>query len=292
MLGNKASILDYLDLILFRLAKLQRNKINKKLDLTEFYNEFFTENDFQVFNSGRDRRKTYKAEILNRIANTISVDSLILDIGCGVGDNLKSIYRSGPKFIGLEYSEKSLECAKRILPPSVELHHGSATGVPFSNYSIDLVMCIEVLEHIPDQYQALREINRVLKEDGFLILSVPYRRWFPSYFTFMGHYRHYTRSELEILLNECNFQVIEFLPNYPHWHRLANYSYMFCRVISIFCKLIGYKLHPHELRLPFTKVFLLDFLFDRIDTIKNSEDLCDYSQLDTSTFILAKKIHK
>ncbi len=45
MLGNKGGILDYLDLALFRLAKVGRKRLNEEAELDAFYEEFFTEND-------------------------------------------------------------------------------------------------------------------------------------------------------------------------------------------------------------------------------------------------------
>lgn len=290
MLGNKGGILDYLDLALFRLAKVGRKRLNEKAELDAFYEEFFTENDDKVFNSGRDRRKVYKGSVLDRVVREhVSDNGTVLDIGCGVGDNLKLVYRENLIFKGLEYSANSLARARRALPSDVELQQGSAVDMPFQSSSSDLMMCIEVLEHIPDQYQALREMHRVLKPEGVLVLSVPYRRWFPCYYTFMGHIRHYTRGDLQQLLTGSGFTVIEWLPNYPRWHRLANYCYMLCRVLAIVARVGGKKVYPHELRLPFSKKTVLDFLFDRIESIRLVEDDIDYASLDTSTFVLCKR---
>lgn len=290
MLGNKGGILDYIDLALFRLAKIGRKRLNEKAELDVFYEEFFTDNDDKVFNSGRDRRKVYKGRVLDQIVRqSVSDNGTVLDIGCGVGDNLKLVYRENLVFKGLEYSANSLARARRVLPNDVEMKQGSAVDIPFQSSSADLMMCIEVLEHIPDQYQALREMHRVLKPEGLLIVSVPYRRWFPSYYTYMGHIRHYTREELQQLLTESGFAIIEWLPNYPRWHRLANYCYMFCRVLTIAAKVSGKKVYPHELRLPFSKKTVLDFLFDRIEGVRLVEDNVNYASLDTSTFVLCKR---
>lgn len=289
MLGNKGGVLDYLDLALFRLAKIGRKRIDENAELDSFYEEFFTENDDQVFNSGLDRRKTYKGRILNRVVQELVGDGgTVIDVGCGVGDNLKLIFRQNLTLKGLEYSANSLARAKKVLG-AMDLRQGSAVTMPFDSNSADLIMCIEVLEHIPDQYQALREIRRVLKPEGVLLLSVPYRRWFPSYYTFMGHIRHYTREELQQLLIESGFDVVEWLPNYPRWHRLANYCYMFCRVLTITSSVFGRKVYPHELRFPFSKKRILDFLFDRIESIRLIENNANYASLDTSTFVLCKR---
>lgn len=292
MLGNRAELSDYLDLFLLRLAKLERKKLDVSSDSQDFYDSFFTDTDDAVFKSGVDRRKAYKGRILDRVVHLHGgAGGTVLDIGCGVGDNLKQVQREhgNVRFSGLEYSQRSLERAKKALPNDVDLRLGSAVEIPFSAEYADMVMCIEVLEHIPDEHQALREIFRVLKRDGHLILSVPYRRWFPSYYTCMGHIRHYTRTGLERLLAEKGFSVVEWLPNYPRWHRFANYCYVACRVLALAARVVGIRAHPHELRFPFSERRILDFLFDRIEHIKSSEDASDYATLETSTFVLCRK---
>ena len=291
MLGNKGGLLDYVDLAFFRMAKIGRSSLGENPDMDAFYEDFFTDNDDIVFNSGCDRRKVYKVRDLERVVRQhVGDNGTVLDVGCGVGDNLKSVYRENVKFKGLEYSANSLARAKRVLPSDVEVIQGSAVDMPFQSNSSDLMMCIEVLEHIPDQYQALRDMHRVLKPDGVLVLSVPYRRWFPSYYTYMGHIRHYTRGELQQLLAESGFSVIEWLPNYPRWNRLANYCYLLCRMLALVARVGGKRVHPHELCFPFSKKRILDFFFDRIEKVRFAEDSVNYASLDTSTFVLCKKI--
>lgn len=290
MLGNNGGFLDYIDLLLFRLAKLRRRPIAHDSKLEDFYEDFFTDNDDKVFNSGRDLRKVYKGQLLARIVRTrVSKGGRVIDVGCGVGDNLAAVQTSDISFAGLEFSARTLARARRVLANQVELQQGSAVRMPYEPNSADLMLCIEVLEHIPDQYQALREMYRVLKPDGVLVLSVPYRRWFPSYYTFMGHIRHYTRSELQKLLEESGFEAEEWLPNYPRWHRLANYCYMGCRVAAIALSAMGKRVDPHQVKLPFSTKPLLDFCFEKLHRIKIEEENINYSLYETSTFVLCKK---
>ena len=75
-----------------------------------------------------------------------------------------------------------------------------AMAVPFPDQQFDLALCIEVLEHVQEDEKALGEIARVLRSGGSLILSLPYRHWFPSYYKLMGHIRHHTRTDVEAML--------------------------------------------------------------------------------------------
>jgi SAM-dependent methyltransferase len=81
---------------------------------------------------------------------------------------------------------------------------GDITKLPFSDHSFDVVICSEVLEHIPDEAGAIREITRVLKPGEILVVSVP--RFLPEIVCWGlskayrneegGHIRIYRKREL------------------------------------------------------------------------------------------------
>ncbi len=86
----------------------------------------------------------------------------ILDVGCG-----RQPYRSwlGPHdlYLGIDIDRRGSE--PDIVSTSVR--------VPFRDRSLDTVLCLEVLEHVPDSFVMLGEIARVLRPDGYLILTTP-----------------------------------------------------------------------------------------------------------------------
>lgn len=290
MLGNPPEVLDVVDLILLRVAKWKRLKLKPAEDSSVFYEEFFTDADDRLFNSGHDRRKAQRAAVLRRIAHDhVKSGGLVLDVGCGVGDNLMAIGGGHLRRVGLEVSACTLRRAREVLPHEVVLQRASATAIPIASESVDLVMCIEVLEHIDDQHQVLREIRRVLRRGGMLALSVPYRAWFPTYFTHMGHIRHYTRTGLQALLHCHNLDAVSWLPNVPRWHRKADHLYVLCKGATAIRNMFGAKVVPHELRLPLMGRPLHDVLLDRIEPLRVSEEALDYSAMETSTFALCVK---
>ncbi len=84
----------------------------------------------------------------------------ILEVGCGEGRQLTAVgtrYR-GAELVGLDLPDVELEEHWDDVPS--EMVQGSALALPFADQSFDLVMAIEVLEHLPDPEQALREISR------------------------------------------------------------------------------------------------------------------------------------
>lgn len=108
------------------------------------------------------------------------VDS-ILDVGCNVGAWLGDCRKRYPnaRLAGVEPNGDTISIARARLP-GVELHHTGAEALPFADGSFSVVTCVEVMEHVPTEHRrtAFREIRRVLRERGRLILTVPHAGWF------------------------------------------------------------------------------------------------------------------
>ncbi len=102
----------------------------------------------------------------------------LLDVGCNVGEFLAACKRerSWVRLVGVDVNGSALVKARRALP-DVSLCQAEADALPFRAESFDCVTCIEVLEHVPEERQAgvLREIGRVLRTNGTLVLRVPHR---------------------------------------------------------------------------------------------------------------------
>lgn len=99
-----------------------------------------------------------------------------LDAGCGEGETL---VRLGPllggRVAGVDLSAYSVaRVAERL--PDVEARTASVTALPFTDGGFDLVLCLEVLEHLDDPAAAVRELARVAAAD--VVVSVPFEPWF------------------------------------------------------------------------------------------------------------------
>lgn len=101
----------------------------------------------------------------------------LLDVGCNSGQLLAHVAqrRPGLRLAGVELNRAAVEHAHRTLPEA-EVHACGAEALPFGDGEFDWVTCIEVLEHVPSalRAQVIREVHRVLKPDGCLILQVPH----------------------------------------------------------------------------------------------------------------------
>lgn len=97
----------------------------------------------------------------------------VLEVAIGTGRNLP-FYPDAVRLTGLDLSPAMLEIAQtraRESGRSVELHEGDAHALPYDEASFDTVVCTFSLCNIPDHRQAIREMHRVLRPGGLLLLA-------------------------------------------------------------------------------------------------------------------------
>jgi SAM-dependent methyltransferase len=95
---------------------------------------------------------------------------------------------------------------RALVSPKQIFFGSSLTDIPLANRSVDLVLCTEVLEHIPDDMKALDELARVLAPEGWLLISVPTPPAVPD----RAHIREgYRPEDLHRMLRERGFDVLE-----------------------------------------------------------------------------------
>lgn len=132
--------------------------------------------------------------------------SSLLDVGCNVGAWLADCAALYPcaRLAGVDINETALRIA-RAPQSSVEWLRAGAESLPFQDSTFQYVTCIETLEHLPAGLRAaaLREIWRVLKPGGRLILTVPHAGWFAALdsnnlrFRFPALYRRFIGAGLK-----------------------------------------------------------------------------------------------
>ena len=134
----------------------------------------------------------------------------ILDLGCGTGHNLQNIQEQGYKnSLGLDISFDALSfCQQRKLRGLV---CGDGALLPFASHSFDVVIALDMLEHIKDDAFALEELHRILRSTGRVVLFVPALPFLWGLQDEVGHhYRRYTAAEIRKKMNKAGF-VIEKL---------------------------------------------------------------------------------
>jgi SAM-dependent methyltransferase len=148
---------------------------------------------------------TERRTILGRELPPVSGSGIALDIGAAVGANTEVLSRRGWRAAGID---TSLLAAAAISARGFPGLLASACSLPFADRTVGLVVAYDVLEHIPDDLQAVNEIFRVLHPGGHLLVSVPcdMRLW-SEHDVAVGHVRRYSRIEIVELLEKAGFDV-------------------------------------------------------------------------------------
>ncbi len=135
----------------------------------------------------------------------------ILDIGCSNGWLERAALLGGAEHVfAIDLDRRALERAAGQAPAASYVQ-ASATHLPFTGSSLDIVTAFEVLEHVPKggERSMLHDIHRVLRPGGRLVLSTPVDRLWPKLLDlawYFGH-RHYRPSKVSCMLSDCSFEL-------------------------------------------------------------------------------------
>jgi len=139
----------------------------------------------------RGRRRVLSS-VLDRLE--LPPAAQILDAGCGSGRTLDELQRYG-SVTGIDASRRALAAARarghsRVFAARVE-------RLPFEDASFDLITCLDVIEHTPDDVASLRELRRVARPGARMLVTVPAYQWLWSRHDDANlHYRRYRRGTL------------------------------------------------------------------------------------------------
>lgn len=98
----------------------------------------------------------------------------VLDLGCGGGFMAEELARRGAIVSGVDPSEAAIAAARRHCEAtglSIAYVAGRGESLPFPDGAFDVVVCVDVLEHVPDLDRVVAEIRRVLRPSGWLLFD-------------------------------------------------------------------------------------------------------------------------
>lgn len=130
----------------------------------------------------------------------------ILDAGCGSGRNMVEFARHG-EVTGIELSPTSVGLARER--GAGDVVEGSVLEMPFEADAFDMAASLDVIEHLEDDLQALRELRRVVAPGGSLLVTVPAYQWLWSgHDEINHHHRRYTRRSLQSVGEQAGWQQV------------------------------------------------------------------------------------
>ena len=115
---------------------------------------------------------------------------VVVDVGCGEGAILAEIAKKW-NVLGIDPD------AVRLKLTNLNVIEGFAEHLPIKDGVVDVVTCIDVLEHVQDDVQAMKEIHRVLKKNCYAIITVP-NMYYPWLYDPINKFLHLFRTHLPI----------------------------------------------------------------------------------------------
>jgi ubiquinone/menaquinone biosynthesis C-methylase UbiE len=119
----------------------------------------------------------------------------VLEVACGRGGFSRLLASRGARMFGADFSSTALQIARRKITgeqtercTQLELTQADAQNLPYADNSFDIIVSCETIEHLRDPAAALKEMARVTRSGGLLLLTTP------NYFNLMGLYNLYARA--------------------------------------------------------------------------------------------------
>jgi ubiquinone/menaquinone biosynthesis C-methylase UbiE len=181
-----------------------------------------------TFRFQKDRVES-ASELIPKYSDTL------LDYGCNDGDFLKKNVKKFNRGIAVDISNNALKKAKENLSGSnIEFINGNTDeeNLPILNETVDTVVTTDVIEHVFDPVNLIREFNRILKLNGTLIIATPNIAWLPHRISLLfgkrprtswsegwdgGHISYFTFSDLKEVLKNLGFKVIKRTTGGSFW---------------------------------------------------------------------------
>lgn len=148
-----------------------------------------------------------RKSIIDRHMKNMSLknNTSILNVGCGTGGTIEVLEKYG-RLENVDTSNEAVSYLKKRNIKNVRKING--LKLPYKNDTFDLIVALDVLEHIREDSRALAEWNRVLKPGGKLLITVPAYQWLWSdHDESLHHYRRYALSGLHSTVNREGFKV-------------------------------------------------------------------------------------
>ncbi|MGL4944088.1 MAG: class I SAM-dependent methyltransferase [Thermoguttaceae bacterium] len=209
--------------------------------LTDMYTNYYPRSNFNVEDYQPYKEKSgflYWLDGEEGLAhNHVPKNVRVLDIGCGYCETLGYHKNRGCEAYGVEADENAKQIADKY---GFSIKTGLFDPKDYEQNFFDYVTMSYVLEHAVSPLAMLKDIHSVIRPGGYLIATVPNLRAFGRYFFgklwvnwhFPYHRHFYSKQSISILAEQSQFLVNEMRSATESRYLLANWSNLFCHIIS------------------------------------------------------------
>jgi ubiquinone/menaquinone biosynthesis C-methylase UbiE len=192
----------------------------KKLGVTEGYDKWAPTYD-EEHNPLITLEQNITLDLIGNVRN-----QRVLDVGCGTGRYCELLAKKGAKIVGIDPSSRMLEYARRKISPNCkfELRLGRIENLGFPDNHFNVVLCALTVGHLLELEPAIKEVSRIIKTKGRLIVSDMHPYWFVS-----------------------GYDYVKFLDKSGQEYRIPEYAHLFEEYWNLFRK---FKFHVEDIKEP------------------------------------------
>lgn len=213
----------------------------------EYYKSWGFESDNNVVASLKKTSAFKYLEIIKKYKE----NGKFLDIGCAFGFFLEIADKNGYDTYGVELSPYSSKIAKDKF--GTKIFNGQLEEAKFPNQYFDIISMIDLLEHISEPLNFMKEVKRILKSDGIIVIITPNTSSFSrkllgskNWFHYkLEHLFYFNKKSLSFLMEKLNFEVIDSRRavkamnlDYLQHQFCVFKNLFFTPLINLFCKIL------------------------------------------------------
>lgn len=177
-----------------------------------YYDKSFKDGSYKLYSSVEDLKIRTSERRFEAFPKHMEGEKL-LDVGCATGIFLDFCSQKGFQTFGVELSEEAIKKANKIH----KIHCGTLEDAKFQDSYFDIVTMFDIIEHVLNPDQTIKEVYRILKKDGLLVISTPDisswhakimgKKW--GLITPLEHLSYYSPKTITLELEKNNFKVIQ-----------------------------------------------------------------------------------
>lgn len=211
-------------------TKEQIQHLYSNKDYMEYHSAYFKDS-YEGYDENSQHIKNY-SEILNTMTTKYNTRGYLLDVGCATGVFLDLARKKGWKTKGIEISPDFADYGRKHF--NLDIFCGELAEAQLRDKTFDCITGWDILEHIADPVAFLKEIRRLLKDDGIIFIwtinaksilnylghflyrisfgkiSAPVKKLYGFEDFSFHHLYFFSPQSLQYLLEKCGFEVLEF----------------------------------------------------------------------------------